>query len=98
MNKDVLTLRLDLANSMYPRLYSSVQKVPPRMRSEKIRQLAALGEMVESGLIDNIGQMIISKLPRYEIPLITKNGDENKIEGDDNFDNKINPDDFADFE
>jgi hypothetical protein len=61
-NDETLQLKVDIPKSMYPRLYDLLKNIPQRMRSEKLRQLASISEMVESGLIEDIGEMLQRKI------------------------------------
>ena len=55
-------IRMGIDESMYPRLCNILKCVSARDRAEKIRQLASLGEMIESGQINILGDFILSKL------------------------------------
>jgi len=61
-NDETLQLKVDIPKSMYPRLYELLKNIPQRMRSEKLRQLASISEMVESGLIEDVGEMLQRKI------------------------------------
>lgn len=55
-------IRVEINESMYPRLSKILDIIPKRLRAEKIRQLASIGEMAESGLIDTLGNQLLAKI------------------------------------
>lgn len=59
---EVIFVRLEVHEEMYPRLHSVLAKIPIRMRSEKLRQLASISELIESGLIESLGESIQRKI------------------------------------
>lgn len=86
---EIFRLKVDIPKSMYPRLFKAIEDTPQRMRSEKIRQLASIAELIEGGVLSGQGQNVMIQDKQ-------KNTEDESVDGNNN--NNIDPSDYSDFE
>lgn len=93
--KKPIFLRVEIDPNVHPRLYDLLEGIKPSMRSEKVRFLSSLGEMIQSGLIDDFGKHIqatvLGSLRILPIPF------QNDIQSDDINSSIVKASDFASF-
>lgn len=77
-----LIIKVEVHEEMYQDLFKLLEKVPARLRAEKLRSLANVANMIETGLINNIGEMVLNKLGTLNLstPSIESNGNNKNIE------------------
>ena len=61
-----IRMSVELDPLIYPRVYSLIKNIPQKGRAEKFRQLASIGELVESGMLmlsTPNGNLVAGSLP-----------------------------------
>lgn len=75
-----LIIKVEVHEEMYQNLFKMLEKVPARLRAEKLRSLANLANMIEMGLIDNLGEMVIKKINSMNLSITNIINDGNKVD------------------
>jgi len=57
-----LKVGVEIDPTIYPRVHALISKVQTKGRAEKLRQLASIGELVESGMLGNSHGSVAARL------------------------------------